>query len=201
MENSNNNTSKGGANYNTLMISLISQTVKRKDINMANLSIPAIRQRLFNTSKNETSTQRSTNPFAASSFKGNVLTADVFESSAKKNAQPVFTGKLKASALVGSISGIGERFQNMVKSVTEFGMRIKDSVVNGWNKLNDIEISFAPAKEKLTGAYNSMKELLGTSVSDLLTTGVSAKSVAKMEDMTSARQLMQDAVTAWEAAV
>ena len=51
---------------------------------MANLSIPSIRERLFNTSKHETTTQRNsnnTNPFAASSFKGNVLTADVFESS------------------------------------------------------------------------------------------------------------------------
>ena len=87
---------------------------------MANLSIPSIRERLFNTSKHETSTQRnsnSTNPFAASSFKGNVLTADVFESSNKNDNQINFTGKLKASALVGSISGIGEKFQNMINSV------------------------------------------------------------------------------------
>ena len=65
---------------------------------MANLSIPSIRERLFNTSKHETNTQRnsnSTNPFAASSFKGNVLTADVFESSNKKNDSNInFTGKL-----------------------------------------------------------------------------------------------------------
>ena len=63
---------------------------------MANLSIPSIRARIFNTSKHETSTQRnsnSTNPFAASSFKGNVLTADVFESSNNKNDNKInFTG-------------------------------------------------------------------------------------------------------------
>lgn len=165
---------------------------------MANLSIPSIRERLFNTSKHEVSTQRSTNPFAASSFKGNVLSADVFESSAKKDSRPVFTGKLKASTLIGSISGIGERFQNMVKSVTEFGTRIKNSVVNGWNKLNDIELSFTPAKERISSAYNSLKNLMG--VSDLLSGGISAKSVAKMDDMTSVKQLAQDAVSAWEAA-
>ena len=168
---------------------------------MANLSIPSIRERLFNTSKHETTTQRnSSNPFAASSFKGNVLTADVFESSAKKNDQPSFTGKLKASALVGSISGIGERFQNMINSVAAFGNRMKDSVVNGWNKLNElgnIEISFAPAKEKAVSIYNSVKD----SVTDLITSGITSKSVAKMEDMTAARQLLNDNVAAWEAAV
>lgn len=168
---------------------------------MANLSIPAIRERLFNTSKHEAATQRnSSNPFAASSFKGNVLTADVFESSTKKNDQTNFTGKLKASALVGSISGIGEKFQNMINSVAVFGNRVKDSVVNGWNKLNElgsIEISFAPAKEKAVSIYNSVKD----SVTDLIASGITAKSVAKMDDMTAARQLMVDNVAAWEAAV
>ena len=52
---------------------------------MANLSIPAIRERLFNTSKHEQTTQRnSSNPFSATSVKRNVLTADVFESSSQK---------------------------------------------------------------------------------------------------------------------
>ena len=170
---------------------------------MANLSIPSIRERLFNTSKHETNTQRnsnSTNPFAASSFKGNVLTADVFESSAKKAAQPSFTGKLKASALVGSISGIGERFHNMIESAKAFGNRMKDSIVNGWNKLNEVEISFAPAKEKAISMFNSVKETLGTSVTDLISSGVSAKSVSKMEDMAAARQLATDKIALWEAA-
>ena len=165
---------------------------------MANLSIPAIRERLFNTSRHESTTHRnSSNPFAASSFKGNVLTADVFESSTKKNDQTNFTGKLKASALVGSISGIGEKFQNIIDSVITFGNRMKDSVVNGWNKLNGIEISFAPAKEKAMSIYNSVKD----AVTDLISSGITSKSVAKMEDMTAARQLMVDNVAAWEAAV
>lgn len=167
---------------------------------MANLSIPTIRERLFNTSKHEATTQRSTNPFAASTFKGNVLTADVFESSTKNN-QPAFTGKLKASALVGSISGIGERFQNIINSVAAFANRVKENVVNKWNKLEGIEISFNPLKERMNKAYNSMREVLGTSISDLMYQGVSAKSVAKMEDMTALRTMFKDNVAAWEAAV
>ena len=170
---------------------------------MANLSIPSIRERLFNTSKHETTTQRnsnSTNPFAASSFKGNVLTADVFESSSKKADQPSFTGKLKASALVGYISGIGEKFQNMINSVVAFGNRMKENVVNGWNKLNNIEISFTPAKEKAVSMFNSMKDTLNTSVSDLISSGISVKSVSKMDDMAAARQLATDKIAQWEAA-
>lgn len=170
---------------------------------MANLSIPSIRERLFNTSKHEVNTQRnlnSTNPFAASSFKGNVLTADVFESSAKKADQPSFTGKLKASALVGSISGIGEKFHNMIESAKAFGNRMKESIVNGWNRLNEVEISFAPAKEKAISMFNSVKETLGTSVTDLISSGVSAKSVSKMEDMAAVRQLATDKIALWEAA-
>ena len=179
---------------------------------MANLSIPAIRERLFNTSKHEQTTSRNaSNPFAASTFKGNVLTADVFESSAKK-AEPVFTGKLKASALVGSISGIGERFQNAIQSVVAFGNRAKESVVNGWNKLNEIEISFNPLKEMMASAmthaynstksaYNSTKNLLLADVTEFIGSGISARSIAKMDDMVAARQLMVDNVAAWEAAI
>ncbi len=161
---------------------LIMSILYERIFSMANLSVSSIRERIFNTSKHESVTQRnSSNPFAASSFKGNVLTADVFESSNKKvNNTPNFTGKLKASALVGSISGIGEKFQHMINSVVEFGNRIKEKVIS---------------------MYNSTKEVLGTSVTDLISSKTSARSVAKMEDMTMARQMMSDSVAAWEAAV
>lgn len=166
---------------------------------MANLSIPSIRERLFNTSKHEQTTQRNTNPFSASTFKGNVLTADVFESSTKQN-QPAFTGKLKASTLVGSISGIGEKFQNIINSVVQFGVRMKENVANYWNKLEGIEISFNPLKEKMISTYNYAKNLAKTPIEEMFSTGISAKQVAKMEDMTEARQLLKDNVTLWEAA-
>ena len=164
---------------------------------MANLSIPAIRERLFNTSKHEQTTQRSTNPFAASSFKGNVLTADVFESSAKKTE---FTGKLKASTLVGSISGIGEKFQNIINSVIAFGVRAKESVVNGWNKLEGIEISFNPLKEKMTSSYNYIKDTMTKPISEVFSGGISSKQIAKMTDMSEAKNLLKANVALWEAA-
>lgn len=181
---------------------------------MANLSIPSIRERLFNTSKHEQVTQRnSSNPFAVSSFKGNVLTADVFESSTKQN-QPAFTGKLKASALVGSISGIGERFQNIINSVVGFGNRIKENVVNTWNKLEGIEISFNPLKEMMTSAYRSAKEgmssayrtgkeiLFDTPVTELISSNSrEIKRYAHMTDMAEARTALTNAVGAWEAAM
>ena len=163
---------------------------------MANLSVSSIRERIFNTSKHESVTQRnSSNPFAASSFKGNVLTADVFESSSKKASSNInFTGKLKASALVGSISGIGEKFQHIISSVVDFGNRAKDYAVNCWNKLNSVEISFAPM-------YNSIKETMKTPISDLISSEKSVRSVSKMQDMSAARNLLSDSVAAWEAAV
>ena len=40
-----------------------------------------------------------------------------------------------------------------------------------------------------------------TSVTDLVNSKTSARSVAKMQDMTMARQMMSDSVAAWEAAV
>lgn len=185
------------------MLSLYSQIGKRKDIRMANLSIPSIRERLFNTSKHEQTTQRnSSNPFAATSFKGNVLTADVFESSSNKNENKISaTDKLKASALVGSISGYGERFQNMINSVISFGNRVKENVVNGWNKMNSIEISFAPAREVMGNFYGSIKDTLNTPMNEIFFTGISAKSVSKMEDMAEARELMASHVSAWESMV
>lgn len=170
---------------------------------MANLSIPSIRERLFNTSKHEQTTQRnSTNPFSATSFKGNVLTADVFESSAKKDENKISASdKLKASAFVGSISGYGERFQNMINSVISFGNRVKENVVNGWNKMNSIEISFAPAREVMGNFYGSIKDTLNTPMNEIFFTGISAKSVAKMDNMEEARELMASHVEAWEAMV
>ena len=88
---------------------------------MANLSISNIRERIFNTSKHEASVARPansvSNPFAANTFKGNVLTADVFETSKPK--EPAFTGatKLKASALVGSLTNLGSKIQAGIESI------------------------------------------------------------------------------------
>ena len=58
-----------------------------------------------------------------------------------------------------------------------------------------------PAKEKAISMYNSTKEIMGMSISDLVSSKTSARHIAKMEDMAMARQMMSDSVAAWEAAV
>jgi hypothetical protein len=184
------------------MIFLYSQLGKRKENRMANLSIPSIRERLFNTSKHEQSTQRnSSNPFAVSSFKGNVLTADVFESSTKQN-QPSFTGKLKSSALVGSISGIGERFHNIINSAVQFGTNIKNSVVNGWNKLNGIEISMDFLNPVKDICKSAKKVLFETPISDLMSSSKQQINFYKTtSDMASARSILSENIAMAEALI
>ena len=166
------------------------------------LSISSIRERIFNPTKHEKSVARSSNPFAQTSFKGNVLTADVFVSEndkAKENQtnKISFTGKLKASALVGSISGFGNKIQAGIESVVAFANRIKDNVVNCWNKLNNTEITFEPAKEAILRAGAKA----GDAIHSMFDSGISSKQIAKMEDLSVPRQLFMDNVQAWEAAL
>ena len=89
----------------------------------------------------------------------------------------------------------------MINSVISFGNRVKENVVNGWNKMNSIEISFAPAREVMGNFYGSIKDTLNTPMSDIFFTGISAKSVSKMDDMAQARELMASHVEAWESMV
>jgi len=163
------------------------------------LSISSIRDRIFNPTKHETTVARSSNPFAQTSFKGNVLTADVFVSENTKSTNNngiSFTGKLKASALVGSIAGVGNKIQQGIESVAAFGNRIKNNVVNCWDKLSHTEITFEPAKQALSRMGTKMSDALHT----MLEPGISSKQISKMEDMSVPRQLLMDNVQAWEAA-
>lgn len=166
------------------------------------LSISSIRERIFNPTKHEKTVARSSNPFAQTSFKGNVLTADVFvsendKSKEKQNNAISFTGKLKASALVGSISDFGNRIQAGIESVVAFANRIKDNVVNCWNKLNNTEITFEPAKEAISKAGAKV----GNAIHSMFDQGISAKQIAAMEDISIPRQLLMDNVQAWEASL
>ena len=49
--------------------------------------------------------------------------------------------------------------------------------------------------------YGSIKDTLNTPMSDIFFTGISAKSVSKMDDMAQARELMASHVEAWESMV
>ncbi len=160
------------------------------------LSISSIRERIFNPTKHEKSVARSSNPFAQTSFKGNVLTADVFVSENQnkdENQNVSFTGKLKASALVGSIAGIGNKIKAGIESVAAFANKIKDNVVNYWNKLNNTEITFEPAKQALSRANERMTDALHS----MFDPGISKNQIAKMEDLSVAKQLFMDNAETW----
>ncbi len=166
------------------------------------LSISSIRERIFNPTRHESTVARSSNPFAQTSFKGNVLTADVFVSENAKektaNSKLVsFTGKLKASALVGSIAGVGNKIQQGIESVVAFGNRIKDNVVNCWDKLAHTEVTFEPAKQ----AISKMGTKMTDAIHSMFEPGISKNQIAKMEDLSISRQLLMDNVQAWEASV
>jgi len=116
--------------------------------------------RIFNTSKNEQSTSRTSNPFAASNFQKNILTEDVFESSKAKEQNKIsFTGNLSASSkriystFVGSINDFGNKIHEGIESIKAFGTRMKDGIINTWNKIHEIgqkKITFQGTKDILT---------------------------------------------------
>ena len=99
--------------------------------------------------------KHSSNPFSATSFKGNVLTADVFEAkSTPKN-------KLTMSTFVGAIGEAFPTFRKGIESVISFGNRVKEGVAAVANKISEvgnteITIDFAGAGRTLKDAFTSM---------------------------------------------
>ncbi len=134
---------------------------------MANLSIAKIGQRIFNSSLHEKTVARSSNPFAASSFKGNVLTADVFENSKAATAQA--KDKLTYSTLVGSLANVGNRIQQGIESVIAFGNRMKEGISNFWNMMKTTEVSFEPAKKALNQeiTLDPVKKAMGSATESI----------------------------------
>lgn len=166
------------------------------------LSISSIRERIFNPTKHEKTVARTSNPFAQTSFKGNVLTADVFvsENSKENNKQNngiSFTGKLKASALVGSLTDFGGKIKAGIESVVNFAKRVAEYPVNFWNKLAETEVTFEPAMKAMAKAG----ERVSDAIHSMIDPGISAKQISKMEDISIPRQLLMDNVQAWEASL
>lgn len=122
--------------------------------------ITQLSHRIFNTSVTEQNVARTSNPFAASNFQKNILTEDVYESSNSSGGNKVsFTGNINAgtkriySTFVGALGNIGNRFSEGIESIAAFCGRMKDSIVNTWNKVCEIgntEISLSGAKDVLS---------------------------------------------------
>jgi hypothetical protein len=99
------------------------------------MEIASIRQRLFNTTKHEKTVARSTNPFAT--FKGNVLSADVFDSLSNEAKQ---NNKLTYSAFVGSMSNFGNRIKEKWNAMISFGGAIKEKIAADWDNFTSTQL-------------------------------------------------------------
>lgn len=113
------------------------------------MEIKSISQRIFKTSPNKIENAGAhTNPFGVS-FKGNIISADVFEKADNKS-KPAFGSNLAArvgersrlamSAVVGSINSVNEAFGARIDSIVKFGRRIRENSRKTWEALNNIKI-------------------------------------------------------------
>lgn len=115
------------------------------------MEIKSISQKIFRTSPSKVENNGShTNPFGVN-FKGNMISADVFESSEKQNvAQNIsFKGaeiaakamnKIKASAFVGSLGDMASAVSARFNSVVDFGRRIKQKAGDICKYLNETNL-------------------------------------------------------------
>lgn len=119
------------------------------------------------------------NPFGIN-FKGNVLAADVFESSKTEKSSEVSNpfakmsnkSKMVASAFVGSMNSFNEMFRSRVNSLISFGRQIRDNISNSWEfaKNTEIKLDFKGLTESIASRFNnqySVNNLLKQPVDDL----------------------------------
>lgn len=121
------------------------------------------------------------NPFGIN-FKGNVLAADVFESSKAKEtnaststnpfAKMTSKSKMVASAFVGSMNSFNEAFRSRINSIISFGRQIKENIANSWEyaKNTEIKFDFKGLTESIASKFNnqySVNNLLKQPVDDL----------------------------------
>ncbi len=149
---------------------------------MDNLKITQTKFGMFKPMSKEERQEVHSNPFGIN-FKGNVLAADVFESSKAKEATEASAStnpfakmtnksKMVASAVVGSMNSFNEAFRSRVNSIISFGKQIKDNIVNSWEfaKNTEIKLDFKGLTESIASKFNnqySVNNLLKRPVDDL----------------------------------
>lgn len=134
------------------------------------MEIRSISQKIFKTNSNSIKkNENQTNPFGVS-FKGNMITADVFEK--KEVNESPNRGKIFVSTLVGSINAVNSAVSKRLNSVVSFGRRLRDQTNELWDKANNIEIHvdmadfLAASLPTFTGAY-TVNNLRKRPVTDL----------------------------------
>ena len=85
----------------------------------------------------------SSNPFGVS-FKGNVMQADVFQSSAGKTAVSGIgeKGRLFAGAVVSGINNFNQSFKARMNAIGAYAKKITSNVFNSIEKFGSTEIKF-----------------------------------------------------------
>ena len=158
--------------------------------------------RIFNTTLNEKTVARSSNPFAASNFQKNILTEDVFESSSKAGTVGNITSHTKRiySTFVGSINDFGKKFYEGIESIKEFCAGVKDTVVAGWNRIVDLGKTEVDLVGGIKDLYNGTKNILGTDVGSIVNTrGHEIAKMSKMDPHTQVKPMLIDSIEALQA--
>lgn len=111
------------------------------------MEIKSISKNLFRTSPNKIENSGShTNPFGVN-FKGNMISADVFETATKSNMASDLMervsnrSKMVVSAIVGSINSVNQNISSRLNSVVSFGRRIKENAANLCKYLNETKLT------------------------------------------------------------
>ena len=119
------------------------------------LSISSIRERIFNPTKHEKTVARSSNPFAQTSFKGNVLTADVFVSENDKSKEKQKNNSTKKDTSNGQIS----LFTNLEVDKNNDDELVNDSspIIENTNKIESNNLNNNTIEDKTINV--SKKEL------------------------------------------
>ena len=165
--------------------------------------INQIRQRLFNSTKNEENVARSSNPisggsnpFFTSRFQKNILMeGDVFVSKYNKSEGKYNIGestKRMCSALVGSISDFGKMISDGIESIKAFGAKIKSYSASAWNKIQEIgntEVRIGAIGDFLS---QDVTKLFGNSHNRQV-----AK-LAKLDPVTEVKPMLTEALSALE---
>lgn len=106
------------------------------------MEIKRISERIFKTPASRIENhENQTNPFGVS-FKGNMITADVFETACPKLAEKAANrGKMWVSAIVGSMNDVNEAISKRLNSAMAFGSRVKENALRLGKYLNETKIS------------------------------------------------------------
>ncbi len=118
---------------------------------------------IFRTNKSAEKTAQntaSTNPFGIN-FKGNVIQADVFETTkssplANFREKLANRGKIFKSSMVSGVNSFNNALKSRVDSVVNFGRKIRENVSDFWNKANNINVG-SELKNTFSSIYDRFK--------------------------------------------